>query len=399
MAFLVFFMLLAASGCGSGSGQPTVRPDDLKDPGFEHWRGFHRTRRFALDFAPAPSLVHADWNADGWMDIAAFDPKGRVVILSGRRADDSTADFEAPRALPTGGDPWFGTASDFDRDGKNDLAFVQSEGRKLTVWSGDGHGNFSERDYPIPAKGRCVRTADLNGDRFPDLVVLASDRAVDGVAIIVFLGNASGFTAAWNTWNDAQAVRDIVIADVTGDRKRDIVVTSWENERPLRMYPGRGDGQFGAALFPGGLTSPDFHDGTNRVFAGDLNGDGIADLATTHTINTHELVAVRIARGHGEFHPAQRFPVELPEAITSVDINMDEYPDLIVSHSATSAVSYLLNNGDGTFRDPLLLRLGRGLTPTALASADFNRDMWPDIAALNQRDRSIILLENGGIRP
>jgi hypothetical protein len=399
MAFLVFFMLLAASGCGSGSDQPTVGQGDPKDPGFEHWRGFYQTRRFALDFVPAPSLIQADWNADGWMDVAAFDPKGRVVILEGRRSDDSTVDFEAPRSLSAGGDPWFGAATDFDRDGKDDLAFVQTEGRKLTVWSGDGRGNFTVRDYPLPAKGRYVRTADVNNDLFRDLAVLSSDRAVNGVAVTVFLGNANGFTAGWNTWDDAQATRDLVIADVTGDRKRDIVVTSWENEKPIRIYPGLGDGQFGAAIYPGGLTNPDFHDGTNRAYTGDLNGDGTADLVTTHNINTHEMVAVRIARGGGLFHSALRFPTELPEAVTSTDINLDEQPDLIVSHSATSAVSYLLNQGGGTFREPVLLRLGRGLMPASLATADYNRDMWPDVAALNQRDRSIILMENGGTRP
>jgi hypothetical protein len=407
MAFLVFVMLFAAAGCGSG-GKQAAGPQDPRDPGFAQWRGFHRSRLFALDFAPAPGLISGDWNEDGWTDLAAFDSAGRrVVLLAGRVPEPaattetavSNIAFETPRPLPANGDPVQGAAADFNRDGYDDIAFVQHQGRVLTVWSGDGRDGFTARDYSLPAKGRLLRAADLNGDRFPDLVTLSSERTTDGVALTVYLGSAGGFTEAWNAWNEAQVPRDLVLAEVTGDRERDILLTSWEEEKPLWVYPGNGDGQFAAAVHPGGLAEPGRHDGTNRAYAGDLNGDGTTDLATTHTINTHELVAIRAGRGNGAFHAAQRFPTELPEAVTAADVNLDEKMDLIVTHRSSSAVSYLLNQGNGTFNAPTLLRIGREMAPAPLIVGDFNRDQWPDVAVVNLMHRSITVLENGGPRP
>ena len=68
-------------------------------------------------------------------------------------------------------------------------------------------------------------------------------------------------------------------------------------------------------------------------------------------------------------------------AIASGDINADGYPDLAVMSSGDSTVSVLMNHGasyPGNFSTAITY--GVANTPTAITMADFNQDLYADIA-------------------
>jgi hypothetical protein len=57
-----------------------------------------------------------------------------------------------------------------------------------------------------------------------------------------------------------------------------------------------------------------------------------------------------------------------------------------------AGVSVLLGNGDGSFQDPS--SFAAGMSPSAVAVADFNGDNWPDLAVANFGSNDVSILLN-----
>jgi hypothetical protein len=90
------------------------------------------------------------------------------------------------------------------------------------------------------------------------------------------------------------------------------------------------------------------------------NGDGIFGFPTTYSSGAN------------------------PTGIASSEVNLDGLPDLIVADSGflgPSAVSVLLNRGEGTFLPAVSYTAGN--QPLALTTADFNGAGFPDLTVAN----------------
>ena len=84
--------------------------------------------------------------------------------------------------------------------------------------------------------------------------------------------------------------------------------------------------------------------------------------------------------------------------MTSVDVNADNFPDLIVANSTDNTLSILLGNGDGTFQNPLAPAPATGAGPVSIATGTFDakNNTNIDLAVANQLGNSLtILLGNG----
>jgi len=78
-------------------------------------------------------------------------------------------------------------------------------------------------------------------------------------------------------------------------------------------------------------------------------------------------------------------------------MNMDGFPDILVSNSGSDTLSYFEAIGDGTFKKPFTMNTGR--EPLAFEVGDFNGDKILDIAVSNYGDGniSIILGQKDGV--
>jgi uncharacterized repeat protein (TIGR01451 family) len=139
---------------------------------------------------------------------------------------------------------------------------------------------------------------------------------------------------------------------------------------------------FQAAVAYGlGVTSP------SGVVIADFNGDGKADIAVSNSSATSK-VTMLIGNGDGTFKtPGTNYSAggngSDPFAIAAADFNNDGMLDVVVANNGTSTVSVLINNGTNVsgnvnFKAPL--NLGAGSHPQHLAIGDFNGDGSPDIA-------------------
>jgi hypothetical protein len=116
------------------------------------------------------------------------------------------------------------------------------------------------------------------------------------------------------------------------------------------------------------------------VAIGDLNHDGLADIAVASRGGNNVQVFFQISAGTF----ASPVPVALgaePTAVTIADLNGDGYMDLAVTTQANVVSVLLQNTGSaGTFATPLNLSVGNA--PVAVRAADLNGDGHLDLAVV-----------------
>ena len=142
--------------------------------------------------------------------------------------------------------------------------------------------------------------------------------------------------------------------------------------------------------------------GPSAVVVADFNNDGIPDFAVAN--KTDGTVSVFEGKNDGTFTEFPGSPVRLATGAAPVamvtghfngTVNVNEI-DLAVVNQGTNSVSILLssidNNQNVTFQEATNSPISVGQFPVAIAQADFNLDVVPDLAVVNQADGTISIL-------
>jgi len=182
----------------------------------------------------------------------------------------------------------------------------------------------------------------------------------------------------------------VAIGDLNGDGIPDLAVANL-NSNTVSILLGTGTGAFGSATDVAVGTTPD--SSPYFVAIGDLNGDGIPDLTVANS--NYNSVSILLGDGTGAFVAATDFAVgAFPTSVAIGDFNGDGIPDLAVANYNSDTVSILLGTGTGAFGASTDFAVGPG--PISVAIGDLNGDGIPDLAVANTNSNTVSILLGDG---
>jgi hypothetical protein len=230
---------------------------------------------------PVSAVVAADFNADGNLDLAITNQllgQSPVVLGYGKGA------FSAAGDLYTGIFPSAVAVGDFNADGKLDAIVASGGSAKypgsgVSISLGRGDGTFTQASaspVSLGANLSAIVTSDFNGDGKLDLAVTDSG----GNAVIILLGNGDGTFAPPATIPVGNQPEAILAADFNNDGKLDLAVANYA-DGTITLLLGNGDGTFTQAS---GSPYTAGH-GPSQMATADFNGDGKLDLAVANSLD------------------------------------------------------------------------------------------------------------------
>ena len=320
------------------------------------------------------SIAVADLNGDHKPD-AVVSSSGKISIFLGN--GDGT--FQAERMLPAGSNYPAVAIADLNGDGKPDLAFTSPSAVEVVLGAGDG--TFGPpTSYPV-GSGGSLAIADMNGDGFPDIVA-------SGFTILYGDGHG-GFPKRADYWQEVNG--GIVLADFDGDGLPDIVVGTgtagaFVGPSITVLFASRKGTFIGPPITVVGGLPPGNAYNYSQV-AADFNGDGFPDLV----VQAADQLSVLTGVGDGTFHQTFQYPLlRVTHNIAVADFNHDGKPDIVAAtviaptglggSGGEGSIQVFFGKGDGTFQAPLVVAYA--CCVMALAVADFNGDGNPDVAVL-----------------
>lgn len=284
-------------------------------------------------------LALADFNGDGWIDIVVTSDEGSILVT----LNNGNGTFGAFRAYAGGILLIDIVAADFNGDGRADVVAGNDGDDVVSVFLNRGNGTFSPAVNYDAGTGTTaaddITAADFNGDGKMDVAAGAG-----GNEVVVFLNNGNGtFGAAAAYVASPIDNTGISTADFNSDGAADLVVANGSST--LSVLLNAGDGTFGApTYYATGVY-------TSNPTVGDVNGDGMADLAMSNTGNSGEgTVSVLINNGDGTFAAAVNYSIgSYPVAVELSDVNGDGKNDMAATSSVPGTISVFLNQATAMF--------------------------------------------------
>ncbi|OWY71658.1 hypothetical protein B7486_08240 [cyanobacterium TDX16] len=397
----------------------------------------------AVSYGTAGNPIHitiGDLNGDTLPDIATANDNGSVSVLLG----NANGTFQAAVTFP-GGTPgtrhWV-TIGDLNADGKPDLARTLNNG--FAMLPGNGDGTFGTAVFMAESSPTTtVAISDLNSDAKPDIVTslqtsggalrmrlnactgFAPPRVTQQpVSQIAQSGYSAAFTAVadgfgatltyqWrrngaplaNGGNISGATTTTLVINPTDPADMatyDLLVTS-----PMACGGGTQTTTSNTAVLGIiGLPVPlmcaqafaaevryDVGECTASLAVGDLNMDGIADLAVANQCSSPQDLSILLGNGDGTYATAVNYAVGSGVRTVSIgDLNGDGVGDVVVVRAG--ATSVLLGNGDGTVAAPMHYTAGSNASSAAIA--DLNGDGAADLVVTNEGGNNVSVLLGHG---
>jgi hypothetical protein len=182
------------------------------------------------------SVAIADFNGDGKNDFAVADfgtagtpsDSGDVSVLLNK--GDGT--FQSAVKIATGGNPSAVVAADFNNDGKQDLAVINSGTSTLSVFSGGGNGAFqAPTSIALTNFPTGLLAADFDHDGNIDLAATGS------IDTTILINQGGGVFTPVDMIAGSHNLGPAALMDLNGDGRAELVVAATAG---VIVFPGAG---------------------------------------------------------------------------------------------------------------------------------------------------------------
>ncbi|MDZ4830295.1 MAG: VCBS repeat-containing protein [Phycisphaerae bacterium] len=322
-----------------------------------------------------------DFTGDGFTDIATtIDGPDRIQFLVG----DGLGSFTQGATIALGTNAGAGDilAVDIDGDGDLDLAACLKNQNTVGIFRNLGGGSFAlvgSVATGSDSMGPDAADFDLDGDM--DIVV--ANRASDTATVLKNDGAGSFTPMTFATGADPRAA---AFGDFDSDGDLDVAVTS-HDDRTVQLHRNNAGTSFSALMTL--AVSPTVR--PEGIDTGDLNGDGLTDIAVATSGNAASFATVFL-RTRGTFSAGVNYPSGGLDAssIVIAELDCDGDADVAVVNQSSNNVALLANNGSGVFGAAVIVPTGS--SPDAIAAGDLDGDLDNDLAIANQSSNTMSVL-------
>lgn len=344
-------------------------------------------------------VLPVDIDKDGTLDLAVAYAQNSVLSAFRGTSAGATISFATPQSRGVNTYPFMVAAADVNGDNNVDLVAPCQNSTgvgSVAVLLGNGTtnpGTLTSTNVGLATqRPQWVRLLDLNGDNKLDVVVNLNGSAALNIAHLINMGGTTFQYNVANNLGSGNTPYSLAMGDFNKDGKPDIAALlagTGNNVVPFRHNAVANAPWLTAGTAVGSGSGMAYH-----AVSGDFDKDGNVDLVTVNNQMNGTISFIK-GNGQGGFTSAVAANISttgsFPEHIAVADLDGDGNLDVVTANyggaGASGTVSWLLGNGNGTFKGMQNLNMGNGKF-NSVGIADFNKDGVLDIVATDFRPGS-----------
>ena len=284
--------------------------------------------------------------------------------------------------------------ADLNEDGVLDVVVGHKLG--VTLFLADGQGNLRPGVVIYDFDASVLSATDVDRDGHMDIVSMGQSRP-----LTVLFGDGQGnFSRTIAVASNAHGFNDFETGDLNGDGLVDLAVLDGAISTTVNLSVHRNDGAGGFVSPPDTyLVDPRLR--RAGVGVGDVTGDGLSDAVVSRPANRPTSLLIMAQDALGRLTgPTSIASYDIPEPVVVTDVDRDGMQDAVVAHGGWSRLGVYLQGPGGTLGAETLYSIPNAslYPPQSLAVGDFTSDGCPDVAIADSNG-SIAVLHGHGCTP